>query len=162
MSPAHVHLLVNHVPVLGVALGLVVLAGATLRRHDVLMRSALALFVLSALAAIPTYVSGEPAEDAIEQAAGDVEAWVEPHEESAAVSLALVEMLGLLSVVGLWMARRTPTLPSSVTSVTLLIAAIALGSLAWTANLGGQIRHTEIRGEPSPAPAEGGGEREER
>jgi len=148
MNLAHLHILVNHIPVLGVALGLVVLAGAAVRHHTFLARCALVLFVISALAAIPTYLTGEPAEDLVEGAAGDIEAWVEPHEESAFVSLGLVETLGVLSLIGLWMGRGSPTLPRGIIGLTLVAAAITAGSLAWTANLGGQIRHTEIRGGP--------------
>jgi hypothetical protein len=148
MNLAHVHLLVNHIPVLGVALGLVVLAAAAVRHHTVVVRCALVLFVISALAAIPTYLTGEPAEDLVESAAGDVEAWVEPHEEAALVSLVLVEGLGVLSIIGLWMSRDRPSLPRGGIALVLVLAAITAGSLTWTANLGGQIRHSEIRGGP--------------
>jgi len=153
MNLAHVHLLVNHIPVLGVALGLVVLALAATRHHTVVARCALVLFVISALAAIPTYLTGEPAEDLVESAAGDVEAWVEPHEEAALISLVLVEGLGVLSIIGLWMSRDRPTLTRGVMALVLVLAAITAGSLTWTANLGGQIRHSEIRGgSPSSQP----------
>ena len=148
MNLAHVHLLLNHIPVLGVALGLVVLALAAARHHTVMARWALVLFVISALAAIPTYLTGEPAEDLVESAAGDVEAWVEPHEEAALISLVLVEGLGVLSIIGLWMSRDGPTLNRGVMALILVLAAITAGSLTWTANLGGQIRHSEIRGGP--------------
>jgi hypothetical protein len=151
MNLAHLHLLLNHIPVLGVALGLVVLAGAAVRHHTFLARCALVLFIVSALVAIPTYFTGEPAEDLVEGAAGDIETWVEPHEESALVSLGLVETLGVLSLIGLWMGRGRPALPRGVLGLTLVAAAIAAGSLAWTANLGGQIRHSEIRGEAPPS-----------
>ena len=148
MNLAHVHLLVNHIPVLGVALGLVVLAAAAARHHTVVAKCALVLFVISALAAIPTYLTGEPAEELVESAAGDVEAWVEPHEEAALISLVLVEGLGVLSIIGLWTSRHRPALARGVMASVLVLAAITAGSLTWTANLGGQIRHSEIRGEP--------------
>jgi hypothetical protein len=54
------------------------------------------VFVFSALATIPTYLTGEPAEDAIEGVAGAIEPWIEPHEEAALVSLILGEALGVL------------------------------------------------------------------
>jgi uncharacterized membrane protein len=153
MNPAHVHLLVNHIPVLGVVLGLVVLAGAVLRSHALLTRCALAVFVVAALAAIPTYLSGEPAEEIVERAAGEIETWVEPHEEAASVALALVEALGVLALIGLRLSRNGRALPRALMGVTLVAAVLATGSLAWTANLGGQIRHTEIRSGPAaPSP----------
>lgn len=150
MNSAYPHLLLNHVPVLGVLLGLVVLAAAMWRRHDLLGRLALTLFVASALAAIPTYLSGEPAEHVVERAVPGVEAWIEPHEDAATVSLALVELLGVLSLAALWMSRREPAVPGALVVLTLAVAVAAAGSLAWTADLGGQIRHSEIRGNAPP------------
>ncbi len=165
MNPAHLHLLLNHIPVLGVGFGLAVLGWATFRPRPDFARLALVVIIVSALAAIPTYLTGEPAEDAIEGVAGAIEPWVEPHEEAALVSLVLVEGLGLLGLVVLWSARRAaaPSRPWKMASVALALA--TAGSLAYTANLGGLIRHTEIRsGAPRPGDAGGatGGERGER
>ena len=106
MNPAHLHLMLNHVPVLAVPFGLAVLGWAMFRRRPEFARLALIVFIFSALATIPTYLTGEPAEDAIEGVAGAIEPWVEPHEEAALVSLILGEALGVLAIVGLWSARR--------------------------------------------------------
>ena len=145
MNPAHLHLLLNHIPVLGVGFGLALLAWAALRRHDAFARLALVVFVLSAGAAIPTYLSGEPAEEVVEPIAGAIEPWLEPHEDAALVALVLVEALGVLALGALWFARRQPAVPCRVLLASLVLAFAAAGSLAWTANLGGLIRHTEIR-----------------
>lgn len=165
MNPAHLHLLLNHTPVLGVGFGLAVLGWATFRPHPELARLALVVFVVSALASIPTYLSGEPAEDAIKGVAGDIEPWVKPHEEAALVSLILVEGLGVLGLVGLWSARRAASVSRPMTMASLALALATAGSLAYTANLGGLIRHTEIRsGTPLPSGAgrANGGEHGER
>lgn len=146
MTPVHLHLLLNHVPVLGVAFGLLILLGGMAWRRADVTRVGLALFVAAGLAAIPTYLSGEPAEEAVEHAAGTVEAWVEPHEEAALVSLVLVEALGVLALGTLWVHRRKPAVPQPLVVAPAVLALVTAGSLSWTANLGGQIRHTEIRG----------------
>lgn len=145
MNPAHLHLLLNHIPVLGVGFGLAVLGWATFRPRPEFARLALVVLVLSALAAIPTYLSGEPAEDAIEGVAGEIEPWVEPHEEAALVSLALIEGLGVLGLAGLWSARRAVSVSRPMMVATLVLAFATAGSLAYTATLGGLIRHTELR-----------------
>ena len=84
MNPAHLHLMLNHVPVLAIPFGLAVLGWAMFRRRPEFARLALIVFVFSALATIPTYLTGEPAEDAIEGVAGAIEPWVEPHGRSRA------------------------------------------------------------------------------
>jgi uncharacterized membrane protein len=163
MNPAHLHLMLNHVPVLAVPFGLAVLGWAMFRSRPEFARLALIVFIFSALATIPTYLTGEPAEDAIEGVAGAIEPWVEPHEEAALVSLILGEALGVLAIAGLWSARRAvaPSRPMLMTSLVLALA--TAGSLAYTANLGGLIRHTEIRsGVPFPGAAGSGGDHGER
>ena len=145
MNPAHLHLLLNHIPVLGVGFGLAVLGWATFRPRPDFARLALVVFIVSALAAIPTYLSGEPAEGAIKGAAGVIEPWVEPHEDAALVSLILVECLGALGLITLWSARRAVSVPRPMLMASLVLALATAGSLAYTATLGGRIRHTEIR-----------------
>jgi uncharacterized membrane protein len=149
MTPVHLHLLLNHVPVLGAVFGLLILLGGIAWRRADVTRTAMAVFVVAGLAAVPTYLSGEPAEEGVERAAGAVEPWVEPHEEAALVSLVLVEALGVLALGTLWVYRRKAALPQPLVMATAVLALVTAGSLGWTANLGGQIRHTEIRGDGS-------------
>ena len=61
MNLAHVHLLLNHLPPLGVLFGFLLLAAAVARKSGELVRASLVTFVLAALLAVPTYYTGEPA-----------------------------------------------------------------------------------------------------
>ena len=70
MNWAHIHLLSNHIPVLGALFGLLLLAWGTLRRNEAIQRAALATFVVAALFAIPVFLTGEPSEKAVEHLAG--------------------------------------------------------------------------------------------
>lgn len=62
MNGAHLHLLLNHVPVVGVPLGLLLLIGAYLRRSEEWKRAALWTFVFLAIMTVPTYLTGPQAE----------------------------------------------------------------------------------------------------
>jgi hypothetical protein len=73
------------------------------------------------------------------------EAYIGNHEELASVALALIELLGLVSLGGLFLFRKSGMLPKWFTPLLLAIAFAAAGVVGLTANLGGQIRHTEIR-----------------
>jgi uncharacterized membrane protein AbrB (regulator of aidB expression) len=103
-------------------------------------------FVLVGLVALPTYFTGEPAEASVEHAPGVTESVIGPHEESAEASLITVLVLAVLSLAGLILYRRREV-PSGFTLGTLALALIVTGMMAWTAHLGGRIRHVEIRGE---------------
>ena len=149
MNPSHVHLLLNHIPVLSSIFGLALLAYALAVRHDAYQRLALVVLACSALAAIPAYLTGEPAEHFAATVAPIPEEFVEPHEEAALVSLVLVEMVGLTAMAALWSARRKPTANRALVWVSLVLALASAATLTWTANVGGRIRHPEIRSGPA-------------
>ena len=146
MNTAHVHLLLNHVPVVGTLLGLLILVIGAWRKSEEIKKAALIVFGVIALAAIPAYLSGDPAEDAVKGIPGVSKAIIESHESAAAVSFTGVVILGAVGLAGLFLYRRDKSIPSWFASSTLIGALVVCGLMAWTANLGGQIRHTEIRG----------------
>jgi uncharacterized membrane protein len=158
MNAAHLHLMLNHVPVLAIPFGAAVLAWAMWRQRPEFARLAMTVFLLSAVATIPTYVTGEPAEGAIDGVAGAIEPWVEAHEQAALASLILGAALGVLALVALWRGRATPEPSRPMLAASLALALVTAGSLAYTANLGGHIRHTELRSGAALAGAASGGE----
>ena len=153
MNVAHLHLILNHVPVLGTAFGLGLLTFALWRKSEEVKKAALGLFVISALLAIPVYLTGEPAEEIVEELPDVSHANIEEHEEAAEVAFIGVLALGVAALAGLvW--RRGRTVPTGFASGILAASVAVCGLMAWTANLGGQVRHTEIRSGTS-APVDG-------
>jgi hypothetical protein len=151
MNRAHLHLVVNHAPVLGSAFGVTLLVYAVVVNNQDFIRLAFVIFVVSAVAALAAYWTGKPAKDLLEHTVGVPTDLVEQHEEVAFVSLALVEMLGVLCLIWLFV-YRSGELPTAVAWFALTIALFAAASMTWTAHLGGQIRHSEIRHD-SPLPS---------
>ncbi len=145
MNSAHIHLFLNHVPVLGTVFGLLILAFGFVRKSDEVKQTALGIFVLSALVTIPVYLTGEPAEEIVENLAGVSEAIIEQHEDWAFYALILMEITGALALLNLVFFNRS--FAKQFLAVTTLSAVIAVASISWTASLGGQIRHTEVRGD---------------
>jgi hypothetical protein len=151
MSSVHLHLILNHVPVVGTVIGLLLLAYAALRRDDGLVRVCLGLFAVLGLAGAATFLSGEPAEEAVEGIAGVTEALVERHEEAALMATVALGGLGAASLAALLWLRGRP-LPRRLPLAFLVAAVVPAAGMARAANLGGQIRHTEIRsGGDAPA-----------
>ena len=143
MNLPHIHLMLNHVPVLGTLFGLVLLAWGIMRRNGALQRAALLTFTVVALVAIPVYLTGEPAEEAVEHLAGTVDSAIDPHEDAALISFIAMELLGGLAL-GALLLSRTRFNPALVVRGALAVAIITGGLMAWTANLGGRIRHGEV------------------
>ena len=162
MSTVHLHLLLNHVPVIGTIVGLFLLAWAVFRRDQGLARVTLGLFAILAVVALAAFLTGEPAEEAVEGLAGVTEEAIERHEEAALLATIALGLLGAASLGALvWFRHRA--LPRRVMAMLLALALVPAGAMAWTANLGGQIRHSELRaGAPAPVThlAEQGGDEE--
>ena len=144
MDAPQVHLMLNHLPVLGVLFSALVLGIGLITRNTAITRLAIATLVASALAAIPVFLSGEPAEEAIEHSAGVSEQVIEAHEDAARIAIIAVELLGLAALLG-WLRYRRSDLNRGFAPVLLLATLVLSGWMAWTAHLGGQIRHPELR-----------------
>ena len=143
MSLVHLHLMLNHVPLVGMVFVLLLLGVAAWRRNEGMGRLGLVVMVgLAALTAV-VFFSGEPAEEALERVVDVSEATIHPHEEAAEAALIATGIAGALAFLALaaWWRR---SLPRWVLGAALATALVATGMLGWTANLGGQIRHTEI------------------
>lgn len=145
MTPAHIHLILNHVPILGTYFGIALLVLALMRRSDELNRVALGVFVVAALFTIPVYLTGQPAEHAIEGAPGLSEAVIGPHENAAKIALIASEALGILALGGLLFFRRREPLPHWLPQTSLALSLLVGVWLGYTGLLGGQVRHTEVR-----------------
>lgn len=144
MDLVHLHLLLNHVPVIGTVLTALLLAWALLRRSSELGKVSLGLLGLLAVVAIVVYLTGEPAEERVEGLPGISEPIMERHEEIALVATIVMGAVGALALGALAAFRRRP-LPHGVTALALVATLGTAGVMGYTANLGGQIRHSEIR-----------------
>lgn len=142
MNAAHLHLLINHLPLWGVVLGLLVGLYGAWRRSEDAVRVALMLFVVAALGAVAAYFSGHAAEEIVEALGRSHEA-IETHEEAGNLAAYLTIALGVLALGTLL--RRRPVASAWRTAL-LVLAVVTLGVVGYAANLGGRISHPEITG----------------
>jgi hypothetical protein len=61
MNPAHLHILLNHFPTVGLIVAFGLFLGALFKRNDDLKQGALVALVGIALVTIPAYLSGNAA-----------------------------------------------------------------------------------------------------
>lgn len=145
MNLAHVHLMLTHIPVLGAGFGVLLLAFGMVRRNRVAQQTALWVLVLSGLAAGAAYLTGEGAEEVVENGLGAGKGFLEEHEEAALAGLLLAGGSGILAAITLLVARAGRPLRNGLVALTLALGIATSGTMAWVANLGGQIGHPEIR-----------------
>ena len=145
MNEAHLHLLLNHTPVLGSLFGALLLLFAVLRRNDVLIRSGLLTLVVAAALAIPTNLTGEGAEKVIQQLPGVSQDLIERHSAAADLALWALEATAALAMASLLLLSRRPATGILFTRLTIVSALVSFGLMARAGNLGGQIMHPETR-----------------
>ena len=145
MNAVHLHLLLNHLPVVGTVLGMFFVAFALMRRDGVLAKASLGFLALVGVFSVAVYLTGEPAQEAVEKLPGFSERLVDRHEDAALIATILTGVIGSFALVALVFYRRRP-LPRLLTALMLVGAFGTAATMAYTANLGGQIRHSEIRG----------------
>jgi uncharacterized membrane protein len=145
MNQAHLHLMVNHLPIIFPIVGIIVMGIGLLSKSEIVKRTAYFIFILSATAAIVAMTSGEGAEEVVEEINGIDENFIKTHEEAAELFALLLYVLGGLSIIGLWASMKQKSFSGIVSVVVTLFAAVVLFFAKQTGTTGGEIRHTEIR-----------------
>lgn len=145
MNGAHLHLVLNHVPVLGGLAVLLLMGIAKLKDNPAITKLTLQFMVLVGVASFAAYFSGEPAEELVEHLPGISESLIERHERFALYGLVTTEILAALGIVGLFVLRVNPERIAKYWIAATAVAILNAGLMLTTANYGGEIRHTEIR-----------------
>jgi uncharacterized membrane protein len=150
MNLAHVHLLLNHFPTIGFGIGIALYVAAMIGKKDDLKRASLVILFLIAAVAIPTYMSGNAAEEVLKDK-GVSSSAIRAHEDAALWAFVVMEITGFLGWLSLWQYRVVRRVPGWTTPVILTLSLMSFAAMARTANLGGEIRHPEIASAPPEA-----------
>lgn len=145
MNQAHYHLLLNHLPIIGTLIGILTLAAGFLLKSSHVKRTALVLFVFAAVSAIPAFLTGEGAEEMVEEMPGVTETVIEQHEDLAAIFIWLTGALGIVALLTLISDLRAMTLNKLLYGLTAVLCIATMILAQQVGTTGGKIRHTEIR-----------------
>jgi hypothetical protein len=154
---AHVHFWLNHFPTIGFLVGLGLYVWALIAQSTDLKRASLVIFLGIALLSIPTYVTGNAAQEALCITPGDApcpepgisRAIIQAHEGAALLAMAFMELTGGLAWLGLWQLRRTSRVPGWNLAAVLLVSIVTFGLMTRASNIGGEIRHPEVQSSPT-------------
>jgi len=138
---AYLHLLSNHVPILGSLFGILLLVVALIKPNLKTTLSAYLILLVSGIGGIVAYFTGEPAEESIEHVPGISHKLIHVHEEMAENALIFVFLLTAASIIGLWAERAEWKSAKKIELFTLVVGIIAFILFAFTGYLGGHIRH---------------------
>jgi len=151
-QPEYVHVLLNPLPIYGLAAGFLSLVAALLARSRGGQAIALGLILLSALSAWPVAHFGEAAYDRVyAMSNGEAQKWLNWHAHLAdgiVWAYYATAALGAAALAGLW---KYPRLHRWALPLTAAGAVVALGFGGFLAYAGGKVRHAEFRHGPPPA-----------
>lgn len=145
MNDAHLHLVLNHLPIIIPVISLAVLVCGFAFRSEIVKRTAYFLFILGALCTIPAFLSGEGAEEAIESIQGVDEQLIKVHEEIADVFAILSYVLGGIALASLFASWKGKSYATGLSILTGVFCLVVLFYAKNTGTSGGEIRHSEIR-----------------
>jgi hypothetical protein len=150
-QPEYIHVLINPLPVYGLAVGFAGLIVALCLRSRPAQVTALVLVLITAASAWPVVHYGEEAEDRVlSMADDDGQAWLEAHAHRADNLVYFFYALALFSAAAIFVPMKWPKSALPLTITTLLLALASLGAGGYIAYAGGKIRHREFRNEPPP------------
>jgi|SRR5579871_5334423 len=151
MNLVHIHLLLNHFPTVGMVVGLGLYIIALGVRSDDLKRASLVIFFAIALLSIPAFATGTAARLALQNNPQVSKTTIDAHLNAAFEALGFMELTGALAWVGLWQYRRLSRIPQGTVMAILVVGLVSFLMMTHAANIGGEIRHPEIRAGTAPA-----------
>ena len=146
MNPVHLHLMLNHIPLVGVGFVILLFVIAMFLRSNQLINISLIFVILVALWAIAAHQTGESAEEYVKNLPGYSDQLVQDHDIAADVAFIFTEAVGILAFLSLIARRFNKGYAYTLTIITLILLIISGLLLVRAAYYGGKIHHPEIQG----------------
>ncbi len=145
MNDAHLHMVVNHFPIIGIILGFGILVTGIFLKNNSVKNTAYCLFIVGAIFAAVSMATGEGAEEIAENLPSVTDQIIEKHEELAEKLAIVLYALGVISIIGLFLNYKNHSKAIFVAYLAVLVAIAGIFLGKQTGTSGGEIRHTEIR-----------------
>ena len=145
MNDAHLHMIVNHFPIIGTIFGLGILISGMILKNNSVKNTAYVLFIVAAIFAAFSMGTGEGAEELVEDMPTVGKQIIHEHEEMAEKLALVLYVLGIISLGGLILSYLKNAKATMLSYVALVVAVVGVFFAQQTGTSGGEIRHTEIR-----------------
>src|SRR6266571_5699867 len=154
-DPEYMHVLLNPLPVYGLAFGTLALALALFLRNHRVTVAALVLVFVGAISAWPVYQYGESAYDRVKSVSDQAgEQWLDEHMARGEKLIWMFYVLAGVSAAGVAVTAKWPRTFMPVSLIALALSSGTLGVGGYISYAGGHVRHREFRFEPPPPPRE--------
>lgn len=154
-NPEYMHVLLNPLPVYGLAMGVLGLLIGLIFNTKSARVTALALVFIGGISAWPVYHYGQEGYDRV-LSMSDTEGtkWLDEHMRRAEKLIYVFYAVAAVSAVAIGAEFKYQRAARPLAIVTLLLAGTNLGVGGFISYAGGHVRHKEFRYEPAPNPKE--------
>lgn len=142
---AHVHLILNHVPIMGSLFTTALFIIALIYRNTFIQKISLWFLVIIALVTAVTYQTGDPAAHAVRNLPQVSDSALKAHELFGKLGLGAMFVTGVVALGGVFFFRKRATIPGAYLALVMVILLVNCGLFTYISFLGGQILHPEIR-----------------
>ena len=153
MNEAHIHMLVNHFPIIGLFFGLGVLLFGVVKKNLTLKSTAYVMLIICVIFGQLAMMTGDKAEHFVEDLPGFTHKIIHEHEEAAEAFMIPMYILGLVSIVGLYAQSKKLSFEKWISYLALVLGVVCIFLSKNAGTTGGEIRHTEIRANQATTPA---------
>lgn len=152
-QPGYLHVVLNHLPIVGTGAGLFALVVGLLLRTRSALIPALAVLVLAGTSAWPVSVTGHKAYRPLMKISDDPgRDWLDEHEERAEETTWIFYAMAGVAATAIVLPVKWPRSAIPLGIVAGVSALVSLAAGAYIAQAGGLIRHVEFRVPGQSAP----------
>lgn len=143
MNGTHLHLLLNHFPIIGTLVACGLMLWAIISNNAKLKDITAVIIIIMAVFGFIADQTGESAEHALKGYAGVTRAAMHAHEEAAGPAMIIHIIAALLCGAYLWLSYKKLPMRKTLYLVCFGASVLAFGAMARAGYLGGKIRHAQ-------------------
>ena len=144
MNAAHLHLMFNHIPIVGLGFAILPNILAIILKNQELKKLSCWFYILIGLLVVLPIITGDGAHEILKTYPGISNDAIEYHETWAYIFFYGLMLNGILAIGALWFSRKNPDLMKKLSVAMLIIALVLLFFAYQTGTTAGKIRHPEI------------------
>jgi uncharacterized membrane protein len=144
MNTAHLHLIVNHLSIVGLGFAILFNLLAIIRKSPDLMKVSFWFYILIGLLAALPILTGDGAGEVLKTYPGISNDAIEEHETWGYVFFFGLLTIGVVALSALWFSRKNELILKKFSIATLVIAGLLMFPAFQAGTKGGKIRHPEI------------------
>lgn len=145
MNSIYLHLISNHIPILGTMFCLVFFLYAVISKNKQLQQITCFLLVIISIIALPVFFSGHNAHEILEKLPEISKNTIENHEQAALPALIAIEITGVIALTSLIASKQFNSSSKLLNTIIIILTLVSTFLFANAAYTGGHIRHPEIK-----------------